>query len=183
MGGIDWGDAPTWAAGAFAAGAAYYARGTLKSQQKQIREQQQFIAEQSMNLALEREELRQASVERRERQARLVHVEEGYGERNLGFLENGSDAPIYDLVIQFGNEVPATGAPIIGNRRITYGPTSQLAAGLLPRAVFGAGEALTFDLKHEAGKRLITFRDDAGVNWSISQHGKLEEVSQGSGTP
>ncbi|WP_328361337.1 hypothetical protein OG800_26330 [Streptomyces sp. NBC_00445] len=183
MGGIDWGDAPTWVAGAFAAAAAYYTRGTLKSQQKQIREQRQFIAEQSMNLTLEREELRLATLERRERQARLVHVEEGYGERRLGLLMNGSDAPIYDLVIQFGNQVPETGTPITGDRRITYGPTSRLAPGRLPCAVFGAREALTFELKHEAGDRLITFRDDAGVNWRISQHGKLEEIPQGSGTP
>ncbi|QDQ12151.1 hypothetical protein [Streptomyces spectabilis] len=183
MGGIDWGDAPTWVAGAFAAAAAYYARGTLKSQQKQISEQRQFIAEQSTNLALEREELRLATLERRERQARLIHVEEGYEERRLGLLRNDSDAPIYDLVIQFGNEVPETGVPIVGDRRIVYGPTTRLEPGRLPCAVFGAGLALTFDLQHGPGERLITFRDDAGVNWSISPHGKLEEVPRAPGIP
>ncbi|MEV0553121.1 hypothetical protein AB0I27_06635 [Streptomyces sp. NPDC050597] len=159
----------------------------MKSQQKQIREQRQFIAEQSMNLALEREELRQAALERRERQARLVHVEEGYEQRGLGYLKNGSDAPIYDLLIQFGNEVPAAGTQIIRDQRIMDGPmdgpTFYLESGGLPRAALGAGAALIFNLEHEAGERLITFRDDAGVNWSISQHGKLEEVPQGSGSP
>ncbi|MGY3682981.1 hypothetical protein [Streptomyces sp. TE33382] len=47
MSGIDWGDAPTWIAGGFAAVAAFYARGTLKSQQNQIAEQREFIAERS----------------------------------------------------------------------------------------------------------------------------------------
>ncbi|WP_338907063.1 hypothetical protein [Streptomyces nigra] len=183
MGGIDWGDAPTWVAGAFAAAAAYYARGTMKSQQKQIREQRQFIAEQSANLALEREELRIVALERREKQARSIYIEEGYGDRILGLLENGSEAPIYDLVIQFGIEVPKAGKPINGERRFRYGPTTTLEPGRLPRAVLGSGEAVTFELLRDAGERVITFRDDAGICWRISAHGKLEEMPQAPTAP
>ncbi|MFE0651354.1 hypothetical protein ACFVZH_22475 [Streptomyces sp. NPDC059534] len=66
---INWGDAPTWVAGAFAAAAAYYTRGMLKSQRQQIDEQRQFIEEQSANLALERAELRAQAEDRRIAQA------------------------------------------------------------------------------------------------------------------
>ncbi|MGA5198153.1 hypothetical protein [Streptomyces exfoliatus] len=67
---IDWGDAPTWVAGAFAAATAYYTRGMLKSQRQQIEEQRDFIREQSAHLTLERRALMAQAEERRYAQAR-----------------------------------------------------------------------------------------------------------------
>ncbi|MFF2650406.1 hypothetical protein [Streptomyces sp. NPDC058045] len=120
MGGIDWGDVPTWIAGAFAAAAAYYARGTLRSQQQQIDEQRGFIAEQAANLRLEREELRAQLAERRATQARKIRLDvtatgaelsDETGElinpdRWLVVVRNESEAPIYDITAQFGDLAP-----------------------------------------------------------------------------
>lgn len=107
MTGIDWGDAPTWIAGGFAAVAAFYTRSTLKSQQSQIAEQREFIAQQSANLALERQALTADLADRRSSQARQVRLsEQAHGAElndETGQLENanqwfvtvvnGSDAP------------------------------------------------------------------------------------------
>ncbi|NYV73169.1 hypothetical protein [Streptomyces sp. UH6] len=123
MGGIDWGDAPTWVAGGFAALAAYYTRGMLRSQQQQIAEQRQYIAQQAMNLALEREALQSAANERKQEQARQVRMEvqallssdaerEAPGSRppsNLlvAHVINESNESVHDVSLSFGREDPA----------------------------------------------------------------------------
>ncbi|MET9729658.1 hypothetical protein ABZZ79_03025 [Streptomyces sp. NPDC006458] len=174
---MQWGDVPTWGAALFAGGAAWFAYQTITSQRQQIGEQRQFIAEQSANLALEREALRAAAQERREQQARMVQVQEGIRAFSIGALQNLSDAPIYEIIIRFGNDQPKVGRLIQDQRAQTLGRVSTpFEDRPMPLEALVAGDALTFELKPEAGERWITFLDDAGVRWSIDRHGKLEEV-------
>ncbi|UUN27034.1 hypothetical protein [Streptomyces sp. FIT100] len=123
MGGIDWGDAPTWGAAVFAGGAAVFAGVTMVVQRRQINEQRQFIAEQSQNLQLERSELQAQAEDRKHTQARaVVMVAElppsGSTAYNLPgpadhwevFVRNGSAGALSDVTVRFGDAYNATNA-------------------------------------------------------------------------
>ncbi|MBP8532369.1 hypothetical protein [Streptomyces sp. MK37H] len=193
MGGIDWGDAPTWVAGAFAAAAAYYARGTLRSQQKQIQEQREFIAEQSATMALERAELSAAAEDRRTAQARQIRMrpqtdggrDDGGGGR-VGYdhwrvhVDNGSDSPIHDIHMRFGTAYVAVSA--------TEQEAARLPdAGRRPPRVHLIGPRRTVTFESQSGTEAfvdnnrphVYFTDDVGVRWHLDQDGKLEEHLQG----
>ncbi|WP_262705534.1 MULTISPECIES: hypothetical protein [Streptomyces] len=188
MGGIDWGDAPTWVAGAFAAAAAYYARGTLRSQQKQIREQREFIAEQSATMALERAELLAQAEERRTAQARRVSMKhslswtndaEGFGGRNDHWkvrVINTSDEPIRDVLVRFGDTYDARDATTPGQRG--WGPGRV--------HLIGPGREFTFrsqrmpEVLLENARPDLYFTDANGVRWQLDAHGELGEGSEAS---
>lgn len=203
MGGIDWGDAPTWVAGAFAAAAAYYARGTLRSQQKQIEEQRHFIEQQSMNLALEREALQAAADERKRAQASAVQMtvrevsgpeapSDGAGGRLsrdalAADIINGSNEPVRDVLVRFGQQEAASAMEGVEQRFGTGHRTGRwVGTGdplQAPVALLGAGGAcLIFgsgsigEERMKTDRPVVFFTDSAGVRWSLDEHGSLNEV-------
>ncbi|MGV9344274.1 hypothetical protein ACWDSD_05580 [Streptomyces spiralis] len=183
MGSINWGDVPTWIAGAFAAVAAYYARGTLRSQQEQIKEQREFIAEQAANLRLERQQLQAQLAERRSAQARLVRLnhEAAGAELNdeTGRLENAdhwvvtvrndSDAPIYDVSATFSGQSPE------------WVRTEDRAGGG-PVRVLGRSKEIVLTSPRFTPTRLmearpvVDFRDAEGLRWRLLHDERLEEI-------
>ncbi|MFF3247364.1 hypothetical protein ACFYWY_27410 [Streptomyces sp. NPDC002870] len=170
---IDMGDAPTWIAGGFAAIAAYCAWGTLKSQRQQIGEQQQFIAEQSATLALERSELRAVAESRRRAQAELVEITRSPVLR----VWNGSGAPLRDVQMMFGTQAADSGAEIFFAPGMNFGRTGDRQVTPVP--VLGAGRTFSFSATPEPVRgelRRLLFTDDAGVRWSLDEHGALEEI-------
>lgn len=197
MGGIDWGDAPTWVAGAFAAAAAFYARGTMKSQQEQIREQRHFIEEQSANLALERAELQAAADARKASQARQVELtvqlsaseavptngrgSPRYFDSLAAQVTNHSVEPLHDVTVHFGSAqaVDAHEARGISGGSGWWRTGDPLE---LPVSLLGAGGQLMFDSGPLGADRLETerpvlfFTDNAGVRWSLDEHGSLKEL-------
>ncbi|MFI9501023.1 hypothetical protein ACIG92_24535 [[Kitasatospora] papulosa] len=184
MTGIDWGDAPTWIAGGFAAVAAFYTRSTLKSQQSQIAEQREFIAQQSANLALERQALTADLADRRSSQARQVRLsEQAHGAElndETGQLENanqwfvtvvnGSDAPLYDLSVTFG-EQPATWVESPGR------------AGGQPLRILARSKSAEFssplfrDTELGSSRAVLQFKDDDGIAWKLHANERLEKVA------
>jgi hypothetical protein len=183
MGSIDWGDAPTWIAGGFAAVAAYYARGTLRSQQQQITEQREFIAEQAANLRLEREELQAQLADRRSAQARQIRLEcraEGAelndetGElENADFwtvvIRNQSETPVYDLTVAFAGEPPrwVQTADRAGGGAVRVLPREQIATFTSPRVD---------PIRLMGSRPVVRFRDADGVWWRLLHDERLEEV-------
>lgn len=187
MGLVDWidlGDAPTWLGAVFAAGAAWAAYKTLKSQQKQIEEQRKFIEEQSRNLALERAELLAVAEDRRRAQAARIRLEphksggETDAEGNVvGYdhwfvvFRNDSDAPVRDVLMRFGASYNAA--------RATDFDAEPLP---VPVPLLGAERVALFYSSHwpEASvdnhRPHVYFTDEAGVRWHLDEHGALEEV-------
>ncbi|MCG3041560.1 hypothetical protein L7D48_13475 [Streptomyces sp. S1A] len=192
MGGIDWGDAPTWLGAVFAAMAAAAAVWTLKSQRDQIDEQRDFIRQQSENLALERAELRAVADDRKREQASQVKIaahvfrrdENGYDDEMRWYVvvKNESDAPIFSLQVTLG---AAGNAVEVSEARYNraYGYTTAGRRTTPPLEVAGAGKLYRFcseimDREEGAANRpVLLFTDEAGVRWSLDGHGKLEEVT------
>ncbi|MDX2703959.1 hypothetical protein PV350_13965 [Streptomyces sp. PA03-6a] len=193
MGGIDWGDAPTWVGAAFAAGAAVAAFWTLASQRRQIREQQEFIAEQSATMSLERAELAALADERKWAQARQVRLTcrtagtqpDGMGgivgyDHWVARVENASDAPLRDVKVRFGLAYVASGAVIEevsdlpGGGRQTA-PLDVLAAHRTARFESARWPEATVD-NHRPH---VYFTDDAGLRWHLDERGKLEQPAEG----
>ncbi|MFB7589365.1 hypothetical protein [Streptomyces sp. NPDC056169] len=178
---IDWGDAPTWVAGAFAAAAAYYTRGMLKSQRQQIDEQRQFIAEQSANLALERQALSAQAQDRRVAHARQISAD-WYG--NMLRVLNASSAPITAVTAMFG-ELPSPKAHEVvpsglGNHELLRGDFET------PVQIVGAGRTYAFAPPEGefTGALCVLFSDEDGERWRLSAEGALESVPQEEeGTP
>jgi multidrug efflux pump subunit AcrA (membrane-fusion protein) len=183
MGPIDWGDAPTWIAGSFAALAAYYARGTLRSQQSQIAEQRAFIAEQAANLRLEREQLQAQLADRRSEQARHIRmrcqVDGAELNDETGQLENAdqwvvvvqntSDSPIYEVEATFGDHA----ARWVNTADRAGGGTVQVL-GRDQRATFVSPRLPPTRLM--SSKPSVRFRDADGIWWRLLHDERLEEV-------
>jgi hypothetical protein len=186
---INWGDAPTWIAGIFAGAAAIYARGMLKSQQKQIAEQREFIAEQSANLALERAGLRAAAEERRSAQAKQVTMShqtaggrpdeegnvDGYDHWVVN-VRNASDAPIRQVRVRFGDVYVAVSAEELESLSLPDGGRRPATVDLL-----GPGRTLIFrsprwqEVTVDNHPPKCFFTDADGVQWSRDRHGQLCE--------
>ncbi|WP_143688505.1 hypothetical protein [Streptomyces barkulensis] len=199
MGAIDWGDAPTWLGAVFAALAAAAAVWTLKSQRDQIDEQREFIRQQSENLALERAELQAVAEDRKREQASRVTMVDCHlrlkdgdltdagapdGRRWYVAVQNGSSAPIFSVQMTFG------AAGIAEETAVNQNPAAgHSSLGLIgrnsPVKVVGAGDRLRFDSvlispeEIPACRPVLYFTDEAGVRWSLDEHGKLEEVTEG----
>jgi hypothetical protein len=184
---IDWGDAPTWVAGAFAAAAAYYARGTLKSQRQQIDEQREFIAEQAANLQLERAEYGAIAAERRRAQAALIRMEPNPQTHRSGLtdpwtewwlvkIHNRSSEPVRDVVVRFGENHTALGS-FHGNDHMCRG--AQLGVPLPVLAREGAAwfkSASSTDGSMPNALPCVYFTDNEGVRWKLDRYGDLAEV-------
>ncbi|MGW1863741.1 hypothetical protein [Streptomyces collinus] len=189
MGPINWGDAPTWIAGVFAAFAAYYARGTLKSQREQISEQREFIAEQAANLRLERLELQAQMGERRSAQARLIRLSSTAEGAELDeetgqmvgadhwtvMVFNGSDAPIYDLTMTFAGEPPVWVATVERT-----GGESVAVLGRAKRATFTSPRFA--DTLMAAARPVARFRDADGAWWQLLHDERLTEIPEPTAT-
>ncbi|MFF5972230.1 hypothetical protein ACFY7C_11995 [Streptomyces sp. NPDC012769] len=181
IGDIDWGDAPTWVAGAFAAAAAYYTRGMLRSQREQIAEQRDFIAEQSANLSLERQALLAQAEERLYAQARCIEVRR---ERNSLRVFNHSDAPIHGVSVAFGED----GRRAVRAYRVTSSETGtrELLTGDYPTPVevIGVGSHFSFLDPFEGWDdvAVLYFTDADGAQWQLTQHGRLELDQSDEGT-
>ncbi|MEW2451211.1 hypothetical protein AB0896_27260 [Streptomyces parvulus] len=176
---------------AIAAGATLW---TLKSQRDQIGEQRRFIGEQSRTLALERAELRAVAEDRRVSQARQVSMQQhrssdgAGGEYWLVQVINGSDAPIHDLNVRFGDTYLPT-----ETREVTEIATNVLQSMIRdtwvhPLALLGAGRAVRFQsqafrpqVAHNS-RPSLKFRDDNGLHWALDVLGKLLEVPPDPGT-
>jgi hypothetical protein len=171
--GINWGDAPTWIAGTFAGAAAIYARGMLKSQQKQIAEQRAFIAEQSANLVLEREALKAQAEERRYSQARQI---EAMRFQNTLRVSNLSDAPITNAEVQFGDRYAGRAHRLVPTGS---GINHEARGGQLdiPVEILGPGRTCAFvdswDRRTEE-LAVLFFTDADGNRWQLDQNGKLD---------
>ncbi|WP_327324221.1 hypothetical protein OG735_18090 [Streptomyces sp. NBC_01210] len=176
MGGIDWGDAPTWFAGVFAALAAYYTRGMLRSQRKQIDEQRQFIAAQSANLTLERRELEAIAAERREGQARAVRLQ---SIADLVLVYNESPAAIRDVTCFVDSrEAGGTNVARIADAASNLGMAIRAVPDWPVPVDVPPGSLAAFDRTRHADVRVL-FTDSAGVRWSLDEHNELGPAEPG----
>lgn len=185
---MDSGDLATWVGSSFAAVAAGATLWTLKSQRDQIGEQRRFIAEQSLNLALERAELRAVAEDRKYAQARQVamqhhRVSDGAGGAYwLVQVVNGSDAPIRDLHVRFGgaylpSETQEVREIVTNVLQSQIGdtwphPLPSLGAG---RAVRFKSQAFPSPVAHN-NRPSVKFTDGSGVRWGLDQLGDLTEL-------
>ncbi|MFD3521641.1 hypothetical protein [Streptomyces sp. NPDC058653] len=190
---VDMGDVPTWVGAIFAAGAAGAAVWTLASQRKQIDEQRAFIGEQSATLALERAELHAAAEDRKWSQARQVRMTyrtaggqpdgggglSGYDHWRVS-VENGSDAPLSNVLARFGSayvaseaydelerDLPGSGRQVVPVHRI--GPHRTFVFVSPP------WQETTVD----NNRPHVFFTDDAGIRWHLDRYGSLTQHPEG----
>lgn len=182
---MNWGDAPTWVAAIFAGGAAWFAYLTIRSQRKQIDEQRVFIGEQSANLTLERAELRAALETRRWAQAKQVSMTyttratlssgtiTGYEGWSV-VVTNGSDEPLADVLVRFGDTYNAASAAELS----AAGLPDQGRRGL-PVSVIGPGRRVRFESPRwpeatvDNNLPTVWFSDAAGEVWVLGCDGVL----------
>lgn len=171
---IDWGDAPTWLGAFFAAAAAGAAVWTLKSQRDQIDEQRLFIQEQSRNLELERRELLAAAQDRREAQARKIHMymqQPAYVQ-----VVNNSADPITEVHCETRGTPALHATDIAPGEGVGTGILAGLIQGNHPQHVerLGVGREAWFHVTTiERGAVHIRFKDAAGVEWLLDDAGAL----------
>ncbi|MFD3749736.1 hypothetical protein ACFWVT_05625 [Streptomyces cyaneofuscatus] len=193
MSSIDWGDAPTWIAAVFAGGAALFAGLTIRSQRQQIAEQRDFIGEQSQNLTLERAELRASQEQRRWAQAKQVSMtfrtagQSGVSDYNasVGYdrwsvdVFNGSDEPIRDVMVRFGDTYNAASA-----HEVEANHLPDQGRRTAPLAVLGPGRTANFESPQfqevtvDNNRPALQFTDAAGAVWRRDEHGVLTEVEE-----
>ncbi|MEU6168076.1 hypothetical protein [Streptomyces tanashiensis] len=184
---IDWGDAPTWVAGVFAAAAAYYTRGMLKSQRQQIDEQRDFIAEQAANLELERSEFRALAAERRQAQAAKIRMEpkskqdrpgpnDPWTEWWMVHIQNRSAEPVHDVVVRFGEAHTALSA-FHGNDHQGRGVQLGVPLPVLARegtAWFKSSSSTDGSMPN--AHPVVYFTDNENVRWRLDRYGDLVEA-------
>ncbi|MER6235942.1 hypothetical protein ABT185_07680 [Streptomyces clavifer] len=190
---VDLGDVPTWIAAVFAGGAALFAGLTIRSQRQQITEQREFIGEQSANLTLERAELRAAQEERKWAQAKQVVMTfrtAGFTEQDgagglIGYdrwdvhVVNGSDEPVRDVLVRFGDTYNAVEAVEMDSRHLP----DEGRRGV-PVAVMGPGRDVLFSSPRWAeatvdnNRPAVQFTDAAGAVWCLDQQGVLVPVEE-----
>ncbi|MGW3913172.1 hypothetical protein ACWEBX_16895 [Streptomyces sp. NPDC005070] len=174
MSAINWGDAPTWLGAVFAAAAAAAAVWTLKSQRDQIDEQRTFIAEQSRTLELERQELMAAAQDRREAQARKIHLVA----QDPDYIQvvNGSNDPITEVRCETQG-IPAFHAlDVVPGEGVAAGILAELIRGTSDMHVerLGVGREAWFHvMTNKRGMVHITFKDAAGNGWILDDAGSL----------
>lgn len=180
----------------FAGGAAWFAYLTIRSQRKQIQEQRVFIGEQSANLTLERAELRAALKARRWAQAKQVvmacetrgfsgvdeeGVEFGYDRWSV-LVTNGSDEPVADVSVRFGDTYNAASAVEVDAQDLP-----DQGRRVLPVSVIGPGRQVRFESSRwpeatvDNNRPKVWFSDAAGATWVLDHDGALlpEEGQRG----
>lgn len=192
------GDVPTWIGAGGAIGAAWFAFQTITSQRQQIGEQQAFIAEQTafmdeqrQNLELERVELRVQAKERRVAQARQVLMtfktagESGSDAYNspTGYsrweveVHNGSNEPVHDVIVRFGDTYDAASARDVEGHRHPDRGLRPVPVALIP-----AGHTVVFTSSNwseatvDNNRPALMFTDDGGRRWRRDSYGELEEA-------
>jgi hypothetical protein len=196
VGPAEWGDVPTWVGGAGALAAGWFAYQTI--QRQQIGEQRVFIAEQSrfmeeqrQNLVLERAELRAQAEERRVSQARQVLMTfktagesgrdvydspTGYSRWEVE-VHNGSNEPVQDVMVRFGDTYDAASAMEVEGRRHPDGGRRPVPVTLIP-----AGHTVVFRSSNwseatvDNNRPALMFTDDGGRRWRRDSYGELEEA-------
>ncbi|MFE1329744.1 hypothetical protein [Streptomyces microflavus] len=191
MSSVDWGDAPTWIAAVFAGGAALFAGLTIRSQRQQIAEQRAFIGEQSQNLQLERALLRAQADDRRHEQARALRVrartswtnlsdegDAGPDDHWLVTVQNGSDEPITDVWVRFGDTYTARDATQMNESGRSVGTPRGVPLSLIgPRRGFRFTSSALPEATLANMRPSVLFRDAAGVRWRLDDEGALQEIT------
>lgn len=89
-------------------------------------------------------------------------------ERVIGYVQNGSDLPVYDAVVMFATEDPKGGPPTVANQNVGFvapqGQASFDAQELQDRAL--SSEPLPLIFRDSGGRRW--FRDGKGILYASS---------------
>ncbi|WP_432110798.1 hypothetical protein [Streptomyces sp. YPW6] len=188
--GIDWGDAPTWAGAAFAAAAAYGALMTMRSQRAQIREQRDFIADQRKVLNLQEQELTDGARARQLEQARQVSLDADIvrvvdtvgsarrqvdiGWRWVTCVKNASNAPIYGVRVQVGDDLHEAAWPAVSRQR-PDGPEQSGAADVIKAGALWCFRSPVYESEFGGGtvRPVALFRDESHREWHLDEHGSL----------
>lgn len=171
--GIDWGDVPTWVAGAFAAVAAIGATATLKSQKQQLEEQRDFLRAQTALLSLDHRDRVWKQALKISCSTKVFWWLSGY---KGAVVRNGSDAPITDVQVTFGEEAPVS----VWSR---WGSHASLLDGdpAIWRALRGR-ESVCFHSRSVPKPRRefldpsVAFTDAGGVRWCLGPYGDLRQI-------
>ncbi|MFE5757514.1 hypothetical protein ACFQ7M_19565 [Streptomyces massasporeus] len=183
---IQWGDAPTWFGSVAGAGALVFTAYTVRQQTRQLKEQQDFTREQMQNLLLERKALAAEVRDRHTAQARQVTF--------VFQIVAGEDFPDGPECCWYSAEVTNESDEAITNLTVDYGGLEELqAARLRPDSrlmdlpcVAGPGHKVAFSSQATYLERLdeiyptCTFTDAAGVDWTLTQDGRLVEEPKAS---
>lgn len=157
--------------------AAWFARTASVALSRQLTTQQALIAQLAEALQLQARELGQSHDERRRAQACRVFIELDRVVQSPGHVtatvRNTSDQPVYDMYVIWQLGTVRMGKP-------------DPVARLLP------GEQVTFERGHRTAdtdvapsdpsalSAFLTFRDTAGVRWTVREDGTLSDVAPAS---
>jgi hypothetical protein len=170
---------PTWiaavATAVLAVGAivvAFYARTITVAQSRQLKEQHEVIAPLAEVLPLLTRALRQSLAERRREQACHVFIDlarSGDQGNVAAAVHNASMLPIHDVYVIWQLGTVRMGKP---DRTARLMPGQHLCFERAPEAADGAsaGEAAALSA-------FLTFRDAAGVRWTVREDGTLSDIS------
>lgn len=158
--------------------AAWFARTASVALSRQLTAQQALITQLAEVLQLHARELSQSHDERRRAQACRIFIELERAVPVTATVRNTSDQPVYDMYVIWQLGTVRMGKP-------------DPVARLLP------GEQVTFERGHQptdadlssdrttpsdpaALSAFLTFRDTAGVRWTVREDGTLSDVAPAS---
>ena len=153
--------------------AALFARKASSVLSGQLAAHHELTAQLAEVLQLQAKELHITVEERRRAQACKVFIELDRGERAAAAaVRNSSDQPVYDLYVIWQLGTTRMGKP-------------DRAARLLP------GSQVSFERKYEPGdgeapadptaiNAFLTFRDTAGIRWTVREDGTLSDLAPAS---
>jgi hypothetical protein len=181
--------APTWIAaiatvvlalGVLVAAAA--GRKALSAHVRQLAAQHELTKQLAEAVQLQTQNLRMALEERRRSQACQVFIElkrtstPKPAERVAATVHNNSQQPIYDLYViwllgttRMGKPDPA--AKLLPGQQVCFERSAELADRDGPDPPVGGAEGLT---------AFLTFRDAAGIRWTVREDGTLSDISPAS---
>jgi hypothetical protein len=155
--------------------AAAVARKSLSARARQLAAQNELTKQLAEAVELQSQNLRMALEERRRAQACQVFIElkgtsvsEGAG-GVAATVHNNSQQPIYDLYViwQLGTTrmgKPDPAARLLPGQQVCFERSPEPADGDAPDSKGGGAEALT---------AFLTFRDTAGIRWTVREDGTL----------
>lgn len=142
-----------------------------RGQSRQLTALSEFAAKLSDVLPLQAKSLRQSLTDQRRAQACSVFIDLDRGaERVAATVHNASPQPVYDLYVIWQLGTVRTGKP---DRAPRLMPGQQLCFERAPESSDGATRA-------DAGAALaafLTFRDAAGVRWTVREDGTLTDIT------
>jgi hypothetical protein len=181
--------APTWIAAiatvVLAIGvlaAAVFARKALSAHVRQLAAQHDLTRQLAEAIELQSQNLRMALEERRRSQACQVFIElkrtgSAKAPKAAGLVaatvHNNSRQPIYDLYViwllgttRLGKPDPA--ARLLPGEQVCFERSPEPADGDAPDSAAASTESLT---------AFLTFRDTAGIRWTVREDGTLSDIS------